>query len=136
MSYQPNPVSSTDSIPNRRNKRPSVKVVLLTWFLLITVGITSAYLYSNYLKRSMLEQLDASWQIRVTAMQKDYTSQLSALSAQVKDLQSKVESFNELLEFTKDNSSDKSDNSNKLYSQLSEVKKQLAQLQKQMDLLK
>ncbi|MNN02663.1 hypothetical protein D3C81_1153300 [compost metagenome] len=136
MSYQTNSVSSMDSIPNRRTKRPSVKIVLLTWFLLIAVGVTSAYLYSNYLKRSMLEQLDASWQTRVTAMQEDYTSQLGALSAEVKDLQSKVESFNELLEFTKDNSSDKSDNSNKLYSQLSEVKKQLAQLQKQMDLLK
>ncbi|MNZ78764.1 hypothetical protein D3C78_973510 [compost metagenome] len=136
MSYQTNPVSSTDSLPNRRTKRPSVKMVLLTWFLLIAVGVASAYLYSNYLKRSMLEQLDASWQTRVVAMQEDYTSQLAALSAQVKDLQSKVESFNELLEFTKDNSSDKSDNSNKLYSQLSEVKKQLTQLQKQMDLLK
>lgn len=136
MSYQTDTVSSMDSIPNRRTKRPSVKLVLLTWFLLIAVGVTSAYLYSNYLKRSMLEQLDASWQTRVAAMQADYTSQLSSLSAEVKDLQNKVQSFNELLEFTRDNSSDKSDNSNKLYSQLSEVKKQLAQLQKKMDLLK
>ncbi|MNO25352.1 hypothetical protein D3C76_151870 [compost metagenome] len=138
MSYQSHSFTdaNAESVPNRRKKRPSVKIVLLTWFLLIAIGITSAYLYSNYLKQSMLEQLDAAWQTRVDTMQADYTSQLSNLSAEVKELQSKVESFNELLEFTKDNSTDKSDNSNKLYSQLSEVKKQLAQLQKQMDLLK
>ncbi|GJM81023.1 hypothetical protein HMSSN139_35190 [Paenibacillus sp. HMSSN-139] len=92
--------------------------------------VTAAYMYSNHLKQSMVDQLDAKWQNEAEQMKADYTAQLTALSGEVKDLQSKVEAFNELLEFTKDNSSEKTDNSNKLYSQLSEVKQQLAALQK------
>ncbi|MOA25912.1 hypothetical protein D3C78_1466680 [compost metagenome] len=136
MSFQYESVTNTDSRKNTRTKRPSVKIVLLTWFLLIAIGVTSAYLYSNYLKTSMLQQLDATWQQRIGDMQNDYTTQLSTLSNEVKDLQSKVDSFNELLEFTKDNKTDESDSSNKLYTQLSEVQKQLTKLQSQMDLLK
>lgn len=136
MSFQYESVTNTDSRQNTRTKRPSVKIVLLTWFLLIAIGVTSAYLYSNYLKTSMLKQLDATWQQRIGEMQNDYTTQLSTLSNEVKDLQSKVDSFNELLEFTKDNKTDESDSSNKLYTQLSEVQKQLTKLQSQMDLLK
>nr|WP_308531236.1 hypothetical protein [uncultured Paenibacillus sp.] len=111
-------------------------MILLIWVLLIGAGVTAAYMYSNHLKQSMIDQLDAKWQSEAEQMKADYTAQLTALSGEVKDLQSKVEAFNELLEFTKDNSSEKTDNSNKLYSQLSEVKQQLAALQKKMDLLK
>lgn len=135
MSYSTEPVATSET-RSRRTKRPSVQMILLIWVLLIGVGVTSAYLYSNHLKNTMLEQMEAKWQTRADQMQADYTTQLNTLSEEVKLLQSKVESFNELLTFTKDITSEKTDNSNKLYSQLSEVKQQLAKLQKQMDLLK
>lgn len=136
MSYYTEPVTNTSPTRNNRTKRPSAKIVLLIWILLIGAGVTGALLYSNHLKKSMLEQLDAKLQIKTNLMKADYTTQLSALSQEVQTLQSKVETFNELLTFTKDNTSDKTDNSNKLYSQLSDVKQQLSKLQKQMDLLK
>lgn len=134
MRYSTEP--ATDSVPNRKKRKPSAKLVLLTWVLLIALGVTGAYLYSNHLKESMITQMNLEIQTRTEAMKADYTAQLSDLSAQIEELNSKVEVFNELLTFTKDNSSDKTDNSNKLYSQLNEVKKQLAALQKKMDLLK
>ncbi|WP_230202565.1 ATPase B chain family protein [Paenibacillus ihumii] len=129
-------MTTSEPLPSKKKRRPSVKIVLLTWILLISAGVTTAYMYSNHLKQSMLEQLDARIQDRTDVMKADYTTQLAALSEQVEQLNSKVETFNELLTFTKDNASDKTDNSNKLYSQLNEVKNQLAKLQKQMDLLK
>lgn len=135
MSYSTEPVTTSET-RSRRTKRPSVQMILLIWVLLIGVGVTSAYLYSNHLKNTMLKQLEVKWQTRADQMQADYTTQLNTLSEEVKVLQSKVESFNELLTFTKDITSEKTDNSNKLYSQLSDVKEQLAKLQKQMDLLK
>lgn len=134
MRYSTEPMS--DSVPSRKKRRPSVKMILLTWILLIALGVTAAYLYSNHLKDSMITQMNLEIQTRTEAMKTDYTTQLSALSAEIQELNSKVEAFNELLTFTKDNSSNKTDNSNKLYSQLNEVKEQLAALQKKMDLLK
>ncbi|MNJ40300.1 hypothetical protein D3C77_351920 [compost metagenome] len=136
MSYSTEPMTTSEPLRSRRTRRPSVKIVLLIWFLLIGAGVTTAYWYSNYLKQSMLEQLDARIQNQTEIMKADYSTQLAALSEQVEQLNSRVEAFNELLTFTKDNASDKTDNSNKLYSQLSDVKNQLAKLQKQMDLLK
>ncbi|WP_410769835.1 hypothetical protein [Fontibacillus sp. BL9] len=134
MSY--NTELAGESPRSRRTRRPSAKLVVLVWILLIGAGGASAYLYSNHLKESMMQQLNANWQIKADELKADYTAQLSALNTEVSNLQSKVETFNELLEFTKDNTTNKSDNSNKLYTQLSEVKKQLAELQKKMDLLK
>ncbi|WP_178023606.1 hypothetical protein [Paenibacillaceae bacterium] len=136
MPYSTEPATVTETSRSRKTRRPSVAMILLIWVLLIGAGVTAAYMYSNHLKQSMIDQLDAKWQSEAEQMKADYTAQLTALSGEVKDLQSKVEAFNELLEFTKDNSSEKTDNSNKLYSQLSEVKQQLAALQKKMDLLK
>lgn len=136
MPYSTEPATVTETSRSRKTRRPSVAMILVIWVLLIGAGVTAAYMYSNHLKQSMVDQLDAKWQSEAEQMKADYTAQLTALSGEVKDLQSKVEAFNELLEFTKDNSSEKTDNSNKLYSQLSEVKQQLAALQKKMDLLK
>ncbi|MGG6312444.1 hypothetical protein [Paenibacillus macerans] len=136
MSYSTEPATVNEPMRSRKTRRPSVAMILLIWFLLIGAGITAAYFYSDHLKHSMVEQLDAKWQSETALMKADYTAQLTALSEEVTALQSKVDTFNELLEFTKDNSTEKTDNSNKLYSQLNEVKQQLAKLQKQMDLLK
>lgn len=136
MSYSTEPATVTETSRSRKTRRPSVAMIFLIWVLLIGAGVTAAYMYSNHLKQSMIDQLDSKWQSEAEQMKADYTAQLTALSGEVKDLQSKVETFNELLEFTKDNNSEKTDNSNKLYSQLSEVKQQLAALQKKMDLLK
>lgn len=120
----------------RKPRRLSPKWIVLIWILLIGAGTASAYLYSDYLKDSMMSELDAKWQARTNALKADYTTQLTALGTQVSDLQSKVDAFNELLEFTKDNTTTKTDNSNKLYTQLNEVKQQLADLKKKMELLK
>ncbi|GIP55167.1 hypothetical protein [Paenibacillus vini] len=135
MSYNTE-LATEPSRTRRTSRKPSAKLIVLIWILLIGAGGASAYLYSNHLKESMMQQLDANWQAKTEELKADYTAQLSALSTEVNNLQSKVETFNELLEFTKDNTTDKTDNSNKLYTQLSEVKKQLAELQKKMDLLK
>ncbi|RCX17387.1 hypothetical protein DFP94_109111 [Fontibacillus phaseoli] len=134
MSY--NTELASESPRSRKTRRPSAKLVVFVWILLIGAGGVSAYLYSNHLKESMMQQLNANWQIKADELKADYTAQLSALNSEVSNLQNKVETFNELLEFTKDNTTNKSDNSNKLYTQLNEVKKQLAELQKKMDLLK
>ncbi|MNJ32629.1 hypothetical protein D3C77_272990 [compost metagenome] len=136
MSYPTEPTSTLDSPHSRRNRRPSVKMVLFTWILLIALGTTVTFLYSNYMKKSMLEQLNLQMNNQMTIIKDDYAAKLGELSAQIKELESKVQTFNELLTFTKDNTSDKTDNSNKLYSQLNDVKQQLAKLQSQMDLLK
>ncbi|WP_018753329.1 hypothetical protein [Paenibacillus sanguinis] len=136
MSYSTEPAPANEMKRSRKSQRSSVAIIILIWVLLIGAGATAAYYYSNHLKQSMIDQLDAKWQSETALMKEDYTSQLAALSEEMKLLQGKVDTFNELLEFTKDNSTEKTDNSNKLYSQLSEVKQQLAKLQKQMGLLK
>ncbi|GAB6988399.1 uroporphyrinogen-III C-methyltransferase [Paenibacillus pini] len=117
-------------------KGPSVKWVLLVWIVLIGLGISAAYWYSNHMKQDMLQQLQADNRQQISILKKSYEAKLTTLSAEVQELENKVQSFNELLTFTKDNATNKTDNSNKLYTQLSEVKKQLNTLQKQMDLLK
>ncbi|MBD8499790.1 MULTISPECIES: hypothetical protein [Paenibacillus] len=109
---------------------------LLFWFVMIAVGITATYYYSQHMKQSMIEQVQAQTNAQITSMQRNYEKQLKQMNEKLDQLQSKVQSFNELLEFTKDNASNKTDNSNKLYSQLNEVKKQLAALQQKMELLK
>ncbi|MGF7046643.1 uncharacterized protein HemX [Paenibacillus sp. DS2015] len=124
---------------NQRSKTksgPSVKLFLLVWIVLIALGITATYLYSNHLKQDMLQQLQRETQKQMTLLKVDYEKQLSIISTQVGELDSKVQSFNELLTFTKDNATSKTDNSNKLYTQLNDVKNQLNTLQKKMDLLK
>ncbi|EOS55877.1 MULTISPECIES: hypothetical protein [Paenibacillus] len=136
MPYSTESATVTETSRSRRTRRPSVALIILIWILLIGAGVTAAYMYSNHLKQSMIDQLDAKWQSEAELMKADYTAQLTALSEEVQELQNKVQAFNELLEFTKDNTSEKTDNSNKLFSQLSEVKEQLAALQKKMDLLK
>ncbi len=134
--------SSTDATTNPYSERsktkrgPSVKAFLLLWILLIGIGITTAYIYSNELKQDLLQQLQKENQQQMTLLKTEYEQNLTELSAQVEELNSKVQSFNELLTFTKDNATSKTDNSNKLYTQLNEVKKQLDTLQKKMDLLK
>ncbi|GIP27953.1 hypothetical protein J23TS9_30830 [Paenibacillus sp. J23TS9] len=120
----------------KREKSPSVKLVLLIWILLIAAGITAAYLYSNHVKHEMLQQLQADSHKQMNELKMSYEAKFEALSGEVKELESKVQSFNELLTFTKDNATSKTDNSNKLYTQLNEVKKQLNTLQQKMDLLK
>jgi Tfp pilus assembly protein PilE len=136
MSYPTEPTTTLASPSSRRNRRPSVKNVLIIWIVLIILGATATVLYSNYMKKSMLEQLNLQMTHEINTMKKDYAAKIDLLTAQVTELEGKVQTFNELLTFTKDNSSDKTDNSNKLYSQLNDVKKQLAKLQAQMDLLK
>lgn len=137
MSYPTEPTPTTLASPNnRRNRRPSVKNVLITWIVLIILGATATVLYSNYMKKSMLEQLNLQMTHEINTMKKDNAAKIELLTAQVTELEGKVQTFNELLTFTKDNSNDKTDNSNKLYSQLNDVKKQLSKLQAQMDLLK
>lgn len=133
--------STTETTPhyNQRSKTksgPSVKLFLLVWILLIALGITATYLYSNHLKQDMLQQIQRETQKQMTLLKTDYEKQLGIISAEVGELDSKVQSFNELLTFTKDNATSKTDNSNKLYTQLSDVKNQLNKLQKKMDLLK
>lgn len=122
--------------PTRRDKSPSVKLILLVWILLIGLGITATYLYSNHLKAEMLQQLQSDTQKQMNELKKNYEAKFEVLSGEVKELESKVQSFNELLTFTKDNATNKTDNSNKLYTQLNDVKKQLDTLKKKMDLLK
>ncbi|TVX92206.1 hypothetical protein [Paenibacillus agilis] len=126
--------------PSRRSRTKANRVspawFLLFWFVMIAVGITATYYYSQHMKQSMIEQVQAQTNAQITNMQRNYEKQLKQMNDKLDQMQSKVQSFNELLEFTKDNASNKTDNSNKLYSQLNEVKKQLAALQKKMDLLK
>ncbi|MCR8843733.1 hypothetical protein NQ117_08540 [Paenibacillus sp. SC116] len=135
---QPSFENEREASRRSRTKANSVSPAwfLLFWFVMIAVGITATYYYSQHMKQSMIEQVQAQTNAQISSMQRNYEQQLKQMNDKLDQLQSKVQSFNELLEFTKDNASNKTDNSNKLYSQLNEVKKQLAALQKKMDLLK
>lgn len=133
--------SSTDATTpyngrSQTKRGRTLKVFFLLWILLIGLGITAAYKYSNELKRDMLQQLQSENQQQMSLLKTEYEQKFTELSAQVEEMNSKVQSFNELLTFTKDNATSKTDNSNKLYTQLNEVKNQLDTLQKKMDLLK
>ncbi|WP_046225435.1 hypothetical protein [Paenibacillus dauci] len=114
----------------------SAKWFLVFWILIIALGATAAYLYSNHMKQQMITAIQADTQRQIAALHQDYDARFKDMSKDMNALQSKVESFNELLTFTKDNASSKTDNSNKLYTQLNEVQKQLNNLQKKMELLK
>lgn len=118
------------------NKGFSAKWFLVFWILIIGLGATVAYLYSNHMKQQMIASIQADTERQIAVLQNDYETRLNDMSKEMTALQSKVDSFNELLTFTKDNASSKTDNSNKLYTQLNEVQKQLNTLQKKMDLLK
>ncbi|WP_223070395.1 hypothetical protein [Paenibacillus caui] len=136
MPYAAEPVSTPTEPRSKRTRGPSVKVFLAVWILLIGAGIVATILYSNHMKKMMLQELDAKWQAQIWVMQSDYQTQLKTLNGEVAELENKVQAFNELLTFTKDNASNKTDNSNQLYTQLNEVKKQLSELKKKMDLLR
>ncbi|MFM9277079.1 hypothetical protein [Paenibacillus jiagnxiensis] len=135
---QPNIESAVEPSERRatRTKGPSVKAFLILWLLVIALGITATYLYSNHLKQQVVLQVQSHTDSQMASLKADYEQKLDVMSKEMAELQSKVDSFNELLTFTKDNASSKTDNSNKLYTQLSEVQKQLDKLEKQMDLLK
>lgn len=129
---------STQRVTSRiqTSKGSSAKWFLLFWILIIAIGATAAYLYSNHVKQQMITAIKADTERQIAALQTDYETRLNGMSKEMNELQSKVDSFNELLTFTKDNASSKTDNSNKLYTQLNEVQKQLNTLQKKMELLK
>lgn len=128
--------SSRTTMRHQPNKGFSAKWFLVFWILIIGLGATIAYLYSNHMKQQMISSIKADTERQIAVLQNDYESRLNDMSKEMTALQSKVDSFNELLTFTKDNASSKTDNSNKLYTQLNEVQKQLNTLQKKMDLLK
>ncbi|WP_443147166.1 hypothetical protein [Paenibacillus sp. KACC 21273] len=128
--------SSRTTMRHQTNKGSSAKWFLVFWILIIGLGATIAYLYSNHMKQQMIASIKADTERQIAVLQHDYETRLNDMSKEMTALQSKVDSFNELLTFTKDNASSKTDNSNKLYTQLNEVQKQLNTLQKKMDLLK
>lgn len=128
--------SSRTTMRHQSNKGFSAKWFLVFWILIIGLGATIAYLYSNHMKQQMIASIQADTERQIAVLQNDYETRLNDMSKEMTALQSKVDSFNELLTFTKDNASSKTDNSNKLYTQLNEVQKQLNTLQKKMDLLK
>ncbi|MGZ9583396.1 hypothetical protein [Paenibacillus marinisediminis] len=121
---------------NKKNKEVRPAAFLLFWAIMIAIGVITAYYYSQHMKQSMLQELEAQTAAQIQEVQASYEKQLKDIDAKLTQLQSKVDSFNELLTFTKDNASDKTDNSNKLYTQLNQVMKQMDALKKEMDLLK
>lgn len=106
------------------------------WIVLIGIGVTGAYFYSQHMQREMVAQLQQDTQKEIAALKAQYDKRYSELSRQMSEIDSKVQSFNELLTFTKDQASGKSDKSNKLYTQMNELKRQLGRLEKKLELLK
>lgn len=117
-------------------KGPSAKWFWVFWIVLIGLGTTAAYLYSNHLKEQVIVQLQQDTYKQMASFKAEYDERFSEMVEELNKMQSQVQSFNELLTFTKDQASGKTDNSNKLYSQLSEVEKQLKELERKMELLK
>lgn len=117
-------------------KGPSTKWFWVFWIVLIGLGTTAAYLYSNHLKEQVVVQLQQDTHKEMASFKAEYDQRFNELVQEMDEMQSKVQSFNELLTFTKDQASGKTDNSNKLYSQLSQVEKQLKELERKMELLK
>ncbi|KOP66909.1 hypothetical protein AMS62_17950 [Bacillus sp. FJAT-18019] len=117
-------------------KGPSTKWFWVFWIVLIGLGTTAAYLYSNQLKEQVVIQLQEDTRKEMASFKAEYDQKFNELVQEMDEMQSKVQSFNELLTFTKDQASGKTDNSNKLYSQLNEVEKQLKVLERKMELLK
>lgn len=119
-----------------QQKGPSTKWFWVFWIVLIGLGTTAAYLYSNHLKEQVVVQLQQDTRQEIASFKAEYDQRFNELVQEMDEMQSKVQSFNELLTFTKDQASGKTDNSNKLYSQLSQVEKQLKELERKMELLK
>lgn len=119
-----------------QQKGPSTKWFWVFWIVLIGLGTTAAYLYSNHLKEQVVVQLQQDTRQEMASFKAEYDQRFNELVQEMDEMQSKVQSFNELLTFTKDQASGKTDNSNKLYSQLSQVEKQLKELERKMELLK
>lgn len=118
-----------------KNKR-SVRMFLIVWVFIITIGVSAAYFYSNHLKQQMVMEMKTYTNEQLIAVKQEYQIQIEDIAAEITAIQEQVKTFNELLTFTKDNAGNTSDNSNQLYTELREVKKQLDTLQKKMDLLK
>ncbi|MEK3733945.1 MULTISPECIES: hypothetical protein [Paenibacillus] len=119
-----------------QQKGPSAKWFWIFWIVLIGLGTTAAYLYSNHLQEQAIVKLQEDTRQQMAQFKAEYEARFGELVLEINDLQSKVQSFNELLTFTKDQATGTTDNSNKLYSQLSEVEKQLKELERKMELLK
>jgi septal ring factor EnvC (AmiA/AmiB activator) len=113
--------------------------LLMGWILLIAVGVLGAKLYSEYMMRTVTEQIALQTEQQLQAVKADYESQMKQLKESVtgdmSKLQTKVDSLNELLAFTKDSANSKTDNSNQLYTQLADVKKKLDDLKKSLEVL-
>jgi peptidoglycan hydrolase CwlO-like protein len=143
MSYPQEVVSrenNSRNVPASKHRKKTYKFLIFAWIMLVGMGLTGAYYYTNYLKAQLVDDLARQNQVQLQAIQTDYQMQLEELKTNVnKDisgLKDKVEELNQLLAFTKDNASTKVDNSNQLYTQLAEVKKKLVELQKNLDVLK
>lgn len=136
----PAPESEHQSAYSRRESvdRKGQKAVWfwVLWIVLIAIGATAAYSYSQHMQREMLTQLQEDTRKEISALKVQYDKRYDELSGQMDELDGKVQSFNELLRFTKDQASGKSDKSNKLYTQMNELKRQLGRLEKKMELLK
>ncbi|CAM3374550.1 MULTISPECIES: hypothetical protein [Paenibacillus] len=125
-----------ESREEMQRKGPSARWFWVFWIVLIGLGTTAAYLYSNHLKEQVVIQLQEDTDRQMASFKSEYDQRFNELVQELDEMQSQVQSFNELLTFTKDQASGKTDNSNKLYSQLSEVEKQLKELERKMELLK
>ncbi|WCF06993.1 hypothetical protein NDS46_22025 [Paenibacillus thiaminolyticus] len=135
---QPSTNSTPETTRRARTKTSgsNAKWFLLFWVVMIGLGVTATYFYSDHMKKTLLQDLQKQTEAQLKTVQQSYEQQLADMNKKLDEMQSKVDTFNQLLTFTKDNASDKTDNSNKLYTQLNEVKKQLNELKKKMDLLK
>jgi hypothetical protein len=126
--------------PASTHRKKTYKFLIFAWIMLVGMGLTGAYYYTNYLKGQLMNDLAQQNQTQLQAIQNDYQNQLTELKTSVNQemvvLDAKVEQLNQILAFTKDNASTKVDNSNQLYTQLAEVKKKLTELQKNLDVLK
>lgn len=132
--------NTSRNVLTSKQRKKTYKVLVFVWIMLVGMGITGAYYYTDYLKAQLTADLAQQNRAQLQIIQSDYQQQLSELKTTVSekmvDLESKVEQLNQLLAFTKDSASTKVDNSNQLYTQLAEVKKKLVELQKNLDVLK
>jgi hypothetical protein len=128
------------NVQSPTHRKKTYKFLIFAWIMLVGMGLTGAYYYTNYLKDQLAADLARQNQAQLQAIQADYQMQLEDLKTKVNEemagMQAKVEQLNQLLAFTKDNASTKVDNSNQLYTQLAEVKKKLEELKKNLDVLK
>lgn len=132
--------NTSRNVMTSKQRKKTYKVLILVWIMLVGMGLTGAYYYTNYLKEQLTADLVQQNQAQLQSIQIDYQQQLTDLKTTINqkmvDLEGKVEQLNQLLAFTKDSASTKVDNSNQLYTQLAEVKKKLVELQKNLDVLK